>query len=312
MSNVSVHTGLWFDLSYGHVRGATLTIPISRGSFLITALTVLVGWAAVNTWKITSFLLHQFRVKDPGMDPLDLELQVLLRNSTSAFDTLLETIKMQFAWLKKTPLLTRRILLLALPAFLIWILFTAASIAVAGIASRPYKEVQVLAKKGNCGFLNYGDFNTTDQATAFSTKLLTDTIDGRAYARSWYGDGSSSAPARSIFPVSQLPYNHSDAEPCPFPGNGRCLPAGNTALLMDTGNLDSHIHFGINAAKSDRVTYRKRVVCAPVSVEEFIEAPIQLGTEFLEVIFMGAQGSNNFTFSWNNHTILDGVGYQLR
>jgi hypothetical protein len=97
MSNVSVHTGLWFDLSYGHVRGATLTIPISRGSFLITALTVLVGWAAVNTWKITSFLLHQFRVKDPGMDPLDLELQVLLRNSTSAFNTLLETIKIQFA-----------------------------------------------------------------------------------------------------------------------------------------------------------------------------------------------------------------------
>jgi hypothetical protein len=94
MSNISIYTGLWFDHSNGRIYDATLTVPVQSGAYLISALSVLVSIAAVSAWKITVFALHQTRVKFYNIGALDLEIQVLLRNSSTAPSTIIDSLKM--------------------------------------------------------------------------------------------------------------------------------------------------------------------------------------------------------------------------
>jgi len=153
MSNTTTYTGFWFDLSRGYARGATLTLPTRTGNFLITALSVLTSWAAVSAWIIISYLLHQTRTSQTNAGPLHLELQVLLRNSTSALDTFLQGIRMQLAWRHTSRRALRQIAPVIVPAFIIWVGFVIAGIFVAAVGSPSYKDVVVLLKPDNCGLL---------------------------------------------------------------------------------------------------------------------------------------------------------------
>jgi hypothetical protein len=97
MSNLtSARIGLWRDYSYGVVSGATSTLPIGWGNYLIAALTVLVSWSGISAWQICSFILHQIRAAKTTKDVLDLQTQTLLRDSIAA-GTIIEALKLQWA-----------------------------------------------------------------------------------------------------------------------------------------------------------------------------------------------------------------------
>ena len=55
--------------------------------------------------------------------------------------------------------------------------------------------------------------------------------------------------------------------PCPF-GPGQCR-ANYTNLVLDTGLLDSHQHFGINGPPEERLKYRKVLRCALLVTEGY-------------------------------------------
>jgi hypothetical protein len=313
MSNTTTYTGFWFDLSSGHARGATLTIPIRSGNFLITALSVLTTWAAVSAWSITSYLLHQVRASQTIAGPLHLELQVLLRNSTSALDTFLQGIRMQLAWRRKSRRTLRQIAPVIVLAFIIWIGFVIAGIFVAAVGSPSYKDVVVLLKPDNCGLVRF-DSTTSMGLTVFEQKTVRDTLNSRLYARNMYNEDKMLL-TKSIFTSPTLPYVNNYSEPCMFPsaaGQHRCTTANNTAFSMDTGLLDSHVHFGINAIPANRVQFRKKVTCAPVFPKEFIQRNVQNDNETWEEVNMGPLAVSNYTYRWNVHTVADGVGYQLQ
>jgi hypothetical protein len=55
---VTIATGLWYDYSEASVVNATLTLPISYGALLLSALTVMVGFAGTSFWNIVAFFIH--------------------------------------------------------------------------------------------------------------------------------------------------------------------------------------------------------------------------------------------------------------
>ena len=86
---------------------------------------------------------------------------------------------------------------------------------------------------------------------------------------------------------------------------------------MDTGPLDSHEIFGLNAKASERVTLRKVATCAPITTKpyaEFVNQSVDAGLEIDTFILynMGpVLDSTSYTYSYNTHTINTNVGYEL-
>lgn len=87
---------------------------------------------------------------------------------------------------------------------------------------------------------------------------------------------------------------------------------------MDTGFLDSHVDFGINAHLRNRIKYRRVTTCAPVKHGSGL-ATAQNSSEYGFILYINAGGRYsegaedlNYTFSYAPIPSLDGVGYMLR
>jgi hypothetical protein len=310
MSNISIYTGIWYDQSRSKILGATVTLPIRWGNYLIATLSVLVTICAASFWTIEAFGLHQAVVSRQDVDAVDLQQQVILRNSSSAIVTIWELVKVQMAWRgRAASRLRTRTVTIVVPALLTWLFFTAGSIFVAEVASRSYDRVHVLVNPENCGFadLDINDLNglisnpTAEKTSeinleglySFTEKLKWDTVDARAYARSWYGNSPTSFTHNSIFPVARLPYIVNTSTSCPFSETGICMPASNTAMTMDTGLLNSHSILGINARVQDRVDFQRMVTCAPLNVDRYVDNYIHpITTNLWNMFYLGPLSVN--------------------
>ena len=339
MSNIPIYTGLWYDQSRSKILGATVTLPIRWGNYLIATLSVLVTICAASFWTIEAFGLHQAVVGRQDVDAVDLQQQVILRNSGSAISTIWELVKVQMAWRgRAASKLRTRTLMIAVPALLTWLAFTAGSIFVAEVASRSYDQIHVLINPENCGFANL-DINdpngflsdpTAEKLSGFDSRaallftenLRGDTVDARAYARSWYGNSPTSLAHSSIFPVARLSYIVNTSAPCPFLETGICMTAFNTAMAMNTGLLDSHSILGINAQVQDRVDFQRMVTCAPLNVDEYTSSYYNPFTASLWNMFDLGHLSVNYaglfegesqgvTFAFDTETQLNVMDYVL-
>lgn len=85
---------------------------------------------------------------------------------------------------------------------------------------------------------------------------------------------------------------------------------------MDTGLLDSHFVLGLNAKDSERVTVRKVSTCAPLHVSPYGNLSNQtLGPyvdEFIQIYIGPIQGSTNWTYEYNKHSLYINIGYDLQ
>jgi hypothetical protein len=303
MANVSAHIGFWIDHTHGPVNGATLTVPIKWGNYLIAFFTTLVSWAGISAWSTISYWIHQLRAGKKGKDSLDVQLQIHLRNSSSPANTINEMLKLGIAWRTTGIHARRRILSIMLAAMIAWSLFVTSGILVAYVATHNYDAIFVLAKPDICGTtVIYG--NTSRGSDLTNDKYKNGSKAALAYVDNWYHGDSSISNAGSLFRSLTLPYNISTNEPCPFGGKTHCLGINNTkggAIAMDSGPLDSILHLGINTPKSDRVTYRRRVTCAPVALHNFT-SPIATypnnNQSYLDILIGPVYNVSNYTFEW--------------
>lgn len=302
MSNLTVHTGFWIDHTYGPVHGATITVPVRWGNYLISFLSLLVTWAGSSAWGIFSYVLHHAYARKKEKDVLHLQVQVLLRGYAAALQTILDTCKLHLAWRRRAESVWTRTLTVAFAAFFIWGSFTAAGVLVARVATRNYQTALVLAEPYICGGFGI-DLTTLPGSDIFFAKTKNDSKEASIYVGTWYHRDSSVVSPGTVFPYVALPYNVSLAEPCPFGAKTSCRGINDTdgnAMVMDTGPLDSHVYFGINAPESDRVAYRKRVTCSPVSVKNFtseVKIKPRNNQSYIDVT-MGPASGENYTFEW--------------
>ena len=67
-----------------------------------------------------------------------------------------------------------------------------------------------------------------------------------------------------------MEWTYSEGTDCPF---DESICRNNTSVHFNTGYLNSHSHFGINAPASDRIEYRKTMSCAPLTTKGYVEGP---------------------------------------
>jgi hypothetical protein len=192
-----------------------------------------------------------------------------------------------------------RILSILLAAAITWSVFVASGILVAYVATHNYDAIFVLAEPDICG-TSFINITTARGRDILSTRDKNNSKAAIAYAESWYNGEGSLTNSASLFRSLKLPYTIS-TEPCPFGGKTRCIGingAEGEAIVMDTGPLDSHLHLGINAPGFDRVTYRRRVTCAPVAVKNFaVQVPAQpINNQSYIDVLIGPVGDVNVTF----------------
>ncbi|KAI1112279.1 hypothetical protein F5Y14DRAFT_463742 [Nemania sp. NC0429] len=259
-----VHIGLWTDWSYGKILGSTLTLSRDNANLLIGAVTFFITIVAVYIWKIISFSLHAY-YSDPGpRDGLYHQRQAIIRNSSSAAGTVLSLVNIIWAWRKVTKSWLR-----LLPLLLLTIL-TALGLALASIfASRVATGSEVLPTGSGCGMVvpDLSDPSLSQVFTDYTPYLADSLTQASIYASQCYEGSSSSSMGCGIFVKPQLKAEKIDANTsCPFP---TLCQTEDSNLLIDTGLLNSHDDFGINAPEDERFLFRMTVACAPLMSENY-------------------------------------------
>ena len=271
MSDFHAQRGIWQDRSLSPIYGSTLTLNTRDANFLVSALTVAVTISASCFWIIISFVLHQclIRHKSTQTDVFALQQQVILRNSSSPLRLVWDTIQMQLAWTRgvsgKPKNVWRRSMTIAVPALIVWIAFTFASLFVSQVASKSSgPRLQALLQPKNCG-LYFGSLTSIED--------LRRTISARAYSNIWYSNSSQNL-GLSYYPVSTISYTKEENDICPFKNTVcRNSTAYMPSLTLKTPFLDSHEILGINAPPKDRLQLQKLVTCSVLrlSSDEFVK-----------------------------------------
>ncbi|KAL1605012.1 hypothetical protein SLS60_004555 [Paraconiothyrium brasiliense] len=317
-----VYYGSWINWSRGKYDGATMTLTPRNAGLLIAFLAIFVSVAGGSLWRIIAFVLHQRRVAKEPRDGLHYQQQVILRNAATPGVASWQLLWLVPPWRR----ISKRPLWKSLPVVLLALVnlsaFFAAGILVAEVTRTAGSEV--LVRSANCGNWTIDD---TRLVYGFTTKTQNDTVSAATYARACYG-GPSAALECNQYKVNSLPYTISETEPCPF-DKKMCLNKI-PVLSLDTGNMSSHDHLGINAQKKDRILYRRKTSCAPIISDGFFTsfnytdiANASLGDfrgsdgdvldfyNYGGTVHIDGSKADNFTFAYNERMAAVGTGYAL-
>jgi hypothetical protein len=249
-----IYKGAWIDWSKGRVQGATITLSRQSGGVLSVFIALYVAFAGTMFWKLCSYILHQLSSSQKEKNTVHHQRQVILRNTgniaaTWAFFSLPFRHKKNF----------RRAVFAFLPyaafALFCFIGFTLAGLFSSRITTAigPY----VLARGEFCGSWTIPDALTTVTKGAF-VKSVADTMEADNYVRQCYeNNGTAKDSACAIFIRPTLPFSINANAKCPFDET----VCNGTAFEMDTGKLDSQLHFGLNAPPKDRIEIRRVTTC---------------------------------------------------
>ncbi|VZH92001.1 unnamed protein product [Fusarium fujikuroi] len=315
MESHDIYTGTWRNYSTAGLDGKVITLPLQSAGYLISGLTVLLTLAVESCWTITAYALHQCHVSE-ATDPLELQLQVLLRNVEKPTSAAWHLAKIWRAWRKYNVRHVRKLLYTGLFAIIFAAAIVPVGTIVASIASTREEVVLVLAKPRNCGYVR-SNFSVSSSNDAFAASFAYTTdkaIRGRSYAKAWYRNAEASRrDPPSSFPVARLPYRN-DTVPCPLKGN-RCRYYAvdtndeNMAIALDTGLLDTGAYLGINGPKEHMIQFRKKTTCAPTRIPD-LWVPYQDGSDNFTALMAGPyEGPGNITLKFNTRIRDENVGY---
>ncbi|KAJ5153401.1 uncharacterized protein N7482_009879 [Penicillium canariense] len=310
MSNGTyTYTGVWIDWSEGAICGATVTLSQKWAGILTASLAVVVSSAGSLFWNILAFTIHQaFTTKVwKKRDALHHQRQVILRNKgtlAAAWALLL----LPFANQRKASKRFLRSLPFSTFAILTLLLFSLSGLFTSYISK--LASASTLTLSSDCG-----GFEVDVVAGVISpliTKGLLDTYDAATYVRQCY-QGDPNGPTCRTFPRPYLPFTTNSNTSCPF-GDNMCAYNNQSAFQMDTGLLDSHKDFGINAPPEERLKFRRVCTCAPIHHGAAL-ATVTNDSTFGEVIYVNAGSQpalgDNYTFVYTPAPNSDSFGYTL-
>jgi hypothetical protein len=314
-----IYYGVWINWSRGKYNGSTITLSSTSAGVLVAFLAIFISVAGGSLWRILAFIIHQQRVTKISRDGLHYQQQAILRNAATPGVASWQLLRLISPWRKiSNRPIWRSIPLIVAALFNLSVFFTA-GILVAEVTKSSGSEV--LVRSSNCG--NW-TINSTELFFGYQSKTLNDTISAATYARACYG-GPTNALECNRYQVQSLPYTRTEKEPCPF-GKQMCLTT-TPAFTLDTGNISSHDHFGINTQQRDRVFYRRKTTCAPIVTDGFVTTFNYSDKLIDSVGFVnGFKGDvvdlynfgpqpytqpKNFTYAYNRRQATVGIGYVL-
>lgn len=87
------------------------------------------------------------------------------------------------------------------------------------------------------------------------------------YVQQCYSTGSSGLIDCKAFVTERIPLFINDTAQCPF--QTRVCRSNTSNLILDTGYLSSHDHFGVNAPPDDRIFMRRVLHCGALTTTGF-------------------------------------------
>ena len=296
---------------HGRVLGATITTSRRDGGFLTAFLALFVAIAGGQAWTIFSFLAHQYFARSAASDGLHHQRQAILRNSGTPGGAAWEFFLLTAHWGGRA----KRALLRSFTWSIFALLFLTA-FGVAGIFSSQVTKAagtDTIALGTKCGFWLAGNYFNPAQGSQYDLKVLNDTIQAATYAQNCYQVGRKPLQC-SKYVQQEIPFTANTNASCPF--DSKMCRATVPPYSVDTGPIDTHTTFGINAAPANRVTYRKVSTCAVLNGTGFAKVENITQGDEIEHIIRVSLGPiidvSNFTYQYNIHTASDNVGYQLR
>ncbi|KAF2258850.1 hypothetical protein CC78DRAFT_477176, partial [Lojkania enalia] len=305
-----VHTGGWINWSHNAAFGNTITISSRSGSFLLAFLTLYVTIAGSRFWLIIAFLVHQEIANREENDGMHIQQQAILRNSGAPMSAAVSLARIAFRWrgVAKRPLLrSLPLIILALSSLGA---FRAASILTAEVTKAAGNET--LIKSPNCSYWDPSSADPLNQG-GFRTKIASDALAAASYSRACYGSDSIASAQCGAFMERRINWNGTTEVPCPF-SSRLCFSSPSAVYQMDTGQLDSHLHLGLNAHEEDRVQYRRLTTCAPINATDFLSRGASpSGGTYYNYSLGHIQGfyPDNLSFIYNDRIISEDISYQL-
>ncbi|KAK5655220.1 hypothetical protein OQA88_6119 [Cercophora sp. LCS_1] len=311
---VQIQTGLWINWSRGPVYGATITLTRSDANTLIAFIAFFVAWVGTCIWRIICFALHYALSSKGEQDGLHRQQQAILRNASEP-EAGLRLIAMVFwAWRRRARNAFWRLLLpflIALACVVIGTLASVFSSRITDIGS------EVLIGGDNCTAIGtYVDFadKESDPYEAYLVPVSMQRsfqIETAAnYALQCYSDNGTTELGCDYFVQRRLPIKMDMNAGCPF--NSSLCKSQDQNLILDTGYLDSHVHFGINSAPKDRFLYRRVLHCAPLVTEGHRFATRdQYGNPATAYVYEDQPMRSNYTFVWGNTSTYSHPDYNI-
>lgn len=336
-SESSVYFGQWTNWAEGRYKGPRITLTEGGGAYLIAFLALFVRLAGQHSWGILCYLIFQYRRKDLNRanchhrDPM----QSILRNMNVDTTAAWQFMRLRWHLRSSEKSLYRRSMLYAAVAVIHAALFIAAGVFVSKVTETGTSEV--LLRGPACGiwqdpadFDLYTSGSPTDyvenqlwtlwtyqtavRAAEFSSQCYNTTATNSALANC-----EANAP-------NLLTWSLNDNIACPFDEK---MCRNGQAIRIDSGQLDSLHHFGINTPPSDRVKYRRVIDCSPLSTDGYVSGMLNTsqvsltpstlsgtyGVVQTNALFQEFNYGPNYswnissTYLWNNYTALTASNY---
>ncbi|OJD29408.1 cytochrome p450 protein [Diplodia corticola] len=292
-----VHTGIWTNWSFGSVYGATLTLRREDANLLVAFMAVFVSIIGNRLWRICCFAFHQAYASNNACDGLHHQRQAVLRNSSTAASGLVTLIELPWAWRNTAREPFGRIL----PLLIFAALFTTAFILASGFSSKIVTGTEVLLSGNDCTWFDPNLNGTLDSLGALIAFQFERTQVAASYAHQCYSSDSSNILGCNVFIKKMLPATLVKNASCPF--EDKICRNANTNIFLDTGFLDSHTDFGLNAPPSQRFQYRRVLHCAPLITEGYKTIWNASSDRSYTTYNYGSSSSSYFNYTYPNEAV---------
>ena len=299
-----VHLGLWTNWSRGPVFGSTLTLTQSNSNLLIAFVAFFVTYVGTRFWRVACLVLHFIYSSPAPRDGLYHQRQAILRNTSNAEDGLYTIVRLGWIWRRIARQTWRRILPLVVFTVLCIVGWTLA----AGFSSKISTAVgnEVLITGSSCGVVD----DDLDSLIEHKEKLLNPYKSRKlqssgTYAQQCYSpDLADSQYCTTYVPKSINSTVVANAS-CPF--DKEMCRTQSSNFIVDSGYLDSHEHFGLNAPASQRFQYRRVVHCAPLTTENYtMQRNVSSDRSYTGYMF-GPMIGKNVTYEYTNDDMFETV-----
>lgn len=319
MSDVNgthIYTGAWTNYAKGRVHGATITLSQRDGGLLTSFIAAFVSYVGTRFWQILAFAIHQLSAKRQPRDALHLQRQVIWRNTSDPGDAAWSFYEQAKAWRSTA----HRALWRTVPWMLFAGLYMAAFAALATLSGETPKAAgnDRLIRSPRCGLWGYDTFpdgSFTNQGSAAYLATMTNNSNLAAnYAKTCYNNDPDPLQCSTYIQPS-LSWKADDQAECPF-GSDVC-PETVQAFKMTSNLIDSRADLGFNTPTSHRLQFKKITTCTPLVQEGFTRKldcgeinPARKGDQCILYDY-GPDHPNNWTYLYNAHASVDGVGYTV-
>lgn len=287
---VNIHEGFWTDWSKGGTWGLTWTLCPTQATILTNSLTLFVAISGIQLWTIVRYILHQQGA--PALPELATphlqKQQRILRNASSDLATARLMLNLAWSTRRSTGKRSLRSFVIGIFAALYAVLFMSAGIFSNKAISAGTTDgaSTVVSRTKGCGVWNQTYFDTVNGGSFSNEDELQMLVQYYAslahtvqlsleYAQRCYLSTLSSNDMSSTCNTLKAPRLNWDTRnetrdgACPF--QLQMCHNKSDIYTLDTGEIDSHKHLGINADPKDRLTYQRITTCAVLNDTGYVQ-----------------------------------------